>query len=213
MRLTGNLFIDGPEGRLEAILKEPAEPVRRAAVICHPHPLYGGTMHNKVVYRIAKTFNEAGFAAFRFNFRGVGASAGVHDNGRGEQQDLSAAVDFIQRQYPESEIWLAGFSFGAVVTLNFGCYDDRAVALVVAGVPAAIYNNEGLRTCEKPKLLVHGSFDQFGPIDQLRRFFEALSRPKELAVVDGADHFFEGRLDELATAISGFIREQSAATP
>src|SRR5207237_3114944 len=108
-------FFEGPAGRIEAILKEPAAPVARAAIVCHPHPLFGGTMHNKVVFRIARAFQDAGFAVLRFNFRGTGRSQGTHDNGRGEQDDLRAAIEFIAQKYPDAEVWLAGFSFGSMV--------------------------------------------------------------------------------------------------
>src|SRR5918912_3777577 len=127
--LTGNTFFDGPAGRIEAILREPAAAVRRAAIVCHPHPLFGGTMHNKVVFRIARAFQEAGFAVLRFNFRGTGRSEGTHDEGRGEQDDLRAAMAFIEQRYAGAEVWLAGFSFGAAVMLRAACGDRRVRAL------------------------------------------------------------------------------------
>ena len=133
--LTGNTFFEGPAGRIEAILKEPADQVTRAAIVCHPHPLFGGTMHNKVVYRIARVFADAGFAVLRFNFRGTGRSEGEHDNGRGEQEDLRSAIKFIEENYPDAELWLAGFSFGSQVMLRAAACDDRVRAFVAAGVP------------------------------------------------------------------------------
>ena len=207
--LIGNLFLDGPEGRIEAIVKDPAVKTGRTAIVCHPHPLFGGTMHNKVVYRIARTFNEAGFTALRFNFRGVGLSAGKHDSGDGEQQDLSAAINFAERTYPGDDIWLAGFSFGSAVMLKVGCTDPQASHLVAVGVPTSMYDLARVVQCAKPKLFVQGSQDQFGPADQLRQFVARVSEPKELVIIDGADHFFEGRLDEMAKAISGFISAAS----
>lgn len=205
MDLTGNTFVEGPSGKLEAILKEPKGPVTRAAVCCHPHPLFGGTMHNKVVYRIAKAFQESGFAVLRFNFRGAGQSQGVHDEGRGEQDDLRAALRYVEQRYPDAEIWLAGFSFGSVVSLRVGCVDARVRALVVAGFPVSKYRLEWAAPCDKPKLFAQGSLDEFGTPADLQSFFASLSEPKSLKIVEGGDHFFEGRLDELARAVSEFI--------
>ncbi len=205
MDLTGNTYVEGPAGKLEAILKEPKGPVTRAAVCCHPHPLFGGTMHNKVVYRIAKAFQESGFAVLRFNFRGTGRSQGVHDEGRGEQDDLRAALRYVEQRYPEAEIWLAGFSFGSVVSVRVGCADDRVRALVAAGFPVSKYNLEAALSCDKPKLFVQGSLDEFGTAADLQKFFEGLSGPKSLKIVEGGDHFFEGHLDELSRAVSDFI--------
>src|SRR5215216_2290537 len=121
--LKGNTFFEGPAGPIEAILKEPLTPVTRVAIVCHPHPLFGGTMHNKVVYRIAKAFENAGFAVLRFNFRGAGRSQGKHDQGRGEQEDLRASIKFMEEKYTGAEVWLAGFSFGAAVMLRAACAD------------------------------------------------------------------------------------------
>src|SRR5882724_5388692 len=128
--LSGNTFFEGPGGRIEAILKEPAAEVSRAAIVCHPHPLYGGTMHNKVVYRIARAFADAGFAVLRFNFRGTGRSLGEHDDGHGEQEDLRTAIKFIEEKYPKAELWLAGFSFGSMVMLRAAACDDSVRAFV-----------------------------------------------------------------------------------
>jgi len=210
MELSGNIFFDGPEGRIEALIKEPAGSITRSAVICHPHPLYGGTMHNKVVFRMARVFSSAGFVALRFNFRGVGKSAGKHDNGRGEQDDLVAAIDFAEQSYPGAQIWLGGFSFGASVMLKVGCRDGRVRALVAAGAPVGAFGFEPVERCEKDKLFVQGSLDQFGPVDALSSFFERLAEPKRLVVIEGSGHFFEGHLDELESAISDFICRLSA---
>lgn len=205
MDLKGNTFIDGPAGRIEAILKEPTAPAARAAVVCHPHPLYGGTMHNKVVYRIAKAFEKAGFAVLRFNFRGAGRSEGKHDYGRGEQEDLRAAIDFMEEKYPNAEVWIAGFSFGSAVMLRAACGDASVRAIVAAGAPVSKYDFAHIVECSVPKLFVQGSLDEFGSPADLRRFVERLSEPKELKIIEGADHFFEGRLDELEQTVSGFI--------
>jgi alpha/beta superfamily hydrolase len=204
--LTGNTFFEGPAGRIEAIIKEPAGPVARAAIVCHPHPLFGGTMHNKVVFRIARAFQNAGFAVLRFNFRGAGGSEGEHDDdGLGEQADLRAAIDFINQRYPGAEVWLAGFSFGSTVMLRAAACDDRVRALVAAGVPVSKYDFSRISRCNKPKLFVQGSLDQFGPAQDLERFFATLDEPKEMQFIEGADHFFEGGLDKLGEAISHFI--------
>jgi alpha/beta superfamily hydrolase len=207
MDLTGNMFFEGPAGRIEAILKEPAGEVTRAAIVCHPHPLFGGTMHNKVVYRIARAFQEAGFAVLRFNFRGAGRSHGAHDQGRGEQDDLRAATRFLEERYPQAEIWLAGFSFGSAVMLRAACEDSRIRALAAVGVPVSRYDFSQIQTCAQAKLFVQGSKDEFGAVADLERFVAALSEPKRLKVIDGADHFFEGKLDELSKAVSEFIKD------
>jgi uncharacterized protein len=203
--LSGNTFFEGPAGRIEAIIKEPAGSVTRAAIVCHPHPLFGGTMHNKVVFRIARAFQSEGFAVLRFNFRGTGSSEGEHDHGLGEQDDLRAAIEFIQHQYPGAEIWLAGFSFGSAVMLRAASCDNRVRAFVAAGVPVSKYDFSGIAQCHKPKLFVQGSQDEFGPARDLEKLFAALDEPKELNIIQGADHFFEGSLNELANAVSRFI--------
>lgn len=206
--LTGNTFIEGPAGQLEAILKEPAGAVTHAAVVCHPHPLFGGTMHNKVVFRIARAFQNSGFAVLRFNFRGAGRSQGAHDQGRGEKGDLLAALQFIEQKYPGAEVWLSGFSFGAAVMLGVACEDGRVRALVAAGVPVTKYDFTHLVTCAKPKLFIQGSLDEFGTVADLERFVARLDEPKQLNVVEGADHFFEGRLDQLSQIISDYLKSQ-----
>jgi uncharacterized protein len=203
--LKGNTFFDGPAGRIEAILKEPSSQVARVAIICHPHPLFGGTMHNKVVYRIAKAFQNAGFAVLRFNFRGAGRSQGGHDEGRGEQDDLRAAIKFMKGKYAAAEVWLAGFSFGSAVVLRAACDDTSVRALVAAGAPVSKYDFSEVTACEKPKLFVQGELDQFGRAADLERFFQRLSGPKALRIIEGADHFFEGHLAELEEAVSDFI--------
>jgi len=203
--LKGNTFFEGPAGRIEAILKEPVTPARRVAIVCHPHPLFGGTMHNKVVYRIAKAFQGSGFAVLRFNFRGVGHSHGEHDEGRGEQDDLRAAIKFMKGKHPEAEMWLAGFSFGSAVVLRAGCGDDSVRALVAAGVPVSKFDFSEVIACDKPKLFVQGEFDEFGRPADLERFAARLSGPKTIKIIEGAGHFFEDRLGDLEKAVSDFI--------
>ena len=205
--LSGNTFFEGPAGRVEAILKEPPGAITRAAIVCHPHPLFGGTMHNKVVFRIAKVFHQSGFAALRFNFRGTGRSHGSHDEGRGEQDDLRAAIDFIEQKYPGAEVWLAGFSFGSAVMLRVACQYEPVRALVAAGVPVSKYDFEHIVSCAKPKLFVQGALDEFGPAAEIERLFERLPEPKRLKIIEGADHFFEGHLEELGQATKQFIAD------
>jgi len=207
--LKGNIFFEGPAGRIEAILKEPSTPVTRAAVVCHPHPLFGGTMHNKVVFRIARAFQGAGFAVLRFNFRGTGHSQGEHDQGRGEQDDLRAAIKFMGEKYTNAAVWLAGFSFGSAVMLRAACGDPSIRALVAAGAPVSKYDFSHVVTCDKPKLFVQGGLDEFGSSEDLERFVARLSEPKTLKVIEGADHFFNGHLEELEKAVSDFIDSNS----
>ena len=203
--LTGNTFFDGPAGRIEAILKEPAGQVNRAAIVCHPHPLFGGTMHNKVVFRIARAFADAGFAVLRFNFRGTGRSEGEHDNGRGEQEDLRSAMAFVEEKYPGADLWLAGFSFGSMVMLRAAACDDRVRAYVAVGVPVSRHDFSDIPRCNKPKLFVQGALDEYGSAQDLMKLFESLDEPKQLKIIDDADHFFEGHVTELGQVISDFI--------
>lgn len=213
MDLTGNTFISGPAGRIEAILKEPAGEITRAVVVCHPHPLFGGTMHNKVVYRIAKTFFDSGFATLRFNFRGAGRSEGKHDAGRGEQDDLRSMIRFIEEKYTGAEIWLAGFSFGAAVLLRAGCPNPLIGALVAVGTPVSKYDFASEAICDKPRLFVQGGQDEFGSVADLEKLIAALSGPVQMKVIEGADHFFEGHLDELSRVVSAFIVSIRSESP
>jgi len=203
--LKGNTIFEGPAGRIEAILKEPLTEARRIAIVCHPHPLFGGTMHNKVVYRIAKAFENAGCAVLRFNFRGAGRSQGKHDQGSGEQEDLRASIRCMEEKYPNAEVWLAGFSFGSAVVLRAGCSDPSIRALVVAGVPVSKYDFGEVMACDKPLLFVQGELDEYGRAADLERFVAKLSGPKTLKIIEGVGHFFEGHLAELERAVSGFI--------
>ena len=205
MDLTGNTFLEGPAGKLEALLKEPSGKVTRTVVVSHPHPRFGGTMHNNVVYRIAKTFQDAGFATLRYNFRGAQRSEGVYDNGRGERDDLRAAIRFIENKYPDAELWLAGFSFGAAMTVHVGCGDNRPRALVLAGLPVSKYDFSELESCDKPKFLIQGEFDEFGSIADLQNFYNRLKGEKVMRIIKNADHFFEAKLPEMGTALAEFI--------
>jgi len=203
--LRGNIFIEGPAGRIEAIIKESENPVACCAIVCHPHPLYGGTMHNKVVFRIARAFQDAGFSVLRFNFRGTGLSEGKYDDGVGEQDDLRAAVRFMGEKHPNAALWIAGFSFGAAVMLRALECDEPLQAFVGAGVPFSKYDFTKITHCNKPKLFVQGERDEFGSPEELKRWVDTFDEPKELTIIPAADHFFDGHLSELQQCISDFI--------
>ncbi|HEV8588933.1 MAG TPA: alpha/beta fold hydrolase [Pyrinomonadaceae bacterium] len=201
----GNLFIPAPHGRLEAILKEPrGATVKGAALVLHPHPLGGGTMHNKVVFRAAATLNDAGLVTLRINFRGVGQSTGTHDEGYGERGDVRAGLDYLAEQYPGQEITLCGFSFGARVGLEVGISDDRVARLISIGIPVDKYDFTFLERCRKPILFVHGEHDEYGNVDRLRELVARVAQnaPAELRVIEGAGHFFDDKLDELKSVIT-----------
>jgi uncharacterized protein len=210
-----SLFLDGPAGRLEALLNMGAESTTHAALVCHPHPLFGGTLHNKVVFHTMKALSSFGYPVLRFNFRGTGLSQGQHDHGEGEVDDVRTALDWIDHEFHLPLIF-AGFSFGSAVGLRAACPDPRVKAVIGIGLPVAaigdrIYNFDFLQNCVKPKLFVSGDRDQFGPVPQLRQVVEALPDPKKLVIIAGADHFFEGRLRELRDAIEPWVRETVTA--
>ncbi|HTV58421.1 MAG TPA: alpha/beta family hydrolase [Verrucomicrobiae bacterium] len=201
-----NFFIAGPAGRLEALLWTVSNPSPNlAALVCHPHPLFGGTMHNKVVYQAAKTFHRFGIPVLRFNFRGAGLSEGVHDRGRGELDDVRAALDFLAREYPARPLLLAGFSFGSWVGLRVGCEDARVAGLIGLGIPVNASNFDYLRSCFKPKLFVQGGNDQFGSRHSVEKLFAGLPEPKDLVFVDAVDHFFAGHLESVGDAIGVWL--------
>jgi alpha/beta superfamily hydrolase len=206
-----SFFLDGPAGRLEAILWIPAAPPGHraplAAVVCHPHPLFGGTMHNKVVYQVAKSLDALGLPVLRFNFRGAGLSAGEHDRGLGEQGDVQAALEFLEKQFPGVPIVLAGFSFGAWVGLRVGCEHPRVSHLIGLGIPVNSADFSFLKQCHKPKLFVHGSEDEHGAVTKVKLLVASLPGENHLVVVDGADHFFAGKLDQLHAAITNWFRD------
>ncbi len=206
-----SFFLQGPEGNLEALLNLGAENATHAAVVCHPHPVYGGTLHNKVVFHAMKALNHFGFPVLRFNFRGAGLSQGEHDYGRGELDDVSTALDWMDREF-HLPLILAGFSFGAAVGLAAACPDSRVKSLVGLGLPVTpvderSYDFSFLSSCAKPKLFVSGARDQFASREQLERLAAAAAEPKKLVIVEGADHFFEGRLRELRETIEAWVGE------
>jgi uncharacterized protein len=212
-----SFFLDGPAGRLEALLNAGAENATHAALVCHPHPLFGGTLHNKVVFHTMKALNSFGFPVLRFNFRGTGLSQGEHDYGKGEVDDVRAALDWLDREF-HLPLVFAGFSFGAAVGLRASYNDDRVRALISVGTPVVevaeadesprVYNFDFLHDCTKPKLFISGARDRFGPRSGLEQLAGSVPEPKKLVIIEGADHFFEGRLRELREAIESWIRGQ-----
>jgi uncharacterized protein len=206
-----SLFLEGPAGRLEALLNEGIPGATHAALVCHPHPVYGGTMHNKVVFHTAKALNSFGFPVLRFNFRGTGLSQGKHDHGRGEIEDVRTALDWLDTVYHLPLIF-AGFSFGAAVGMAAACPDSRVKAAIALGLPLVMVEERGydlgrLQTCAKPKLFLSGARDQYGPRAKLQALVNSLPEPKELVLLDGADHFFDGRLRELRDAVELWVKE------
>ena len=226
--------ISGPVGRLEALLDEPrpvrtvdddgmvhaGQPggVRAAVVFGHPHTEYGGTMHTKVVYHASKALSRVGCAVLRINFRGAGASAGSYTGGPGEKDDFRAALDFMHERYPGARLWAAGMSFGAWVGLSVGAEDPRVSTLIgialaigspsaaaAAGAPVAAYDWEAVRTSSKPKFFIHGERDELCPLKSIREFYARAAEPKELVVIDGANHLFDGKVSEVAEAIEDLL--------
>ena len=194
-------------GHLEALLKEPDVPPRGAAIVCHPHPLHGGTMHTKAVYRSAQGLNDAGLVTLRFNFRGVGTSTGSHDDGVGEQEDARAAIDWLTAAYPSLPVVVGGFSFGSMVGLSVGAEDPRVEALLGLGLPVDLderYDYGFLASAGKPVLVVQGENDEFGPGARAADTLGPLGSHVTLVRIPDTDHYFEGRLTELRTAVRGY---------
>lgn len=186
-------------------MKAPRSPIRGAGLVLHPHPLFGGTMHNKVVFRAAAALNDAGLVALRINFRGVGQSTGEHDEGRGEREDARTGLDYLAANYPDKEITLCGFSFGARVGLEVGIADARVVRLISIGTPVDKYDFSFLKQCRKPILFVQGDRDEFGGLECLRELAATIKAPAELKVIQGAGHFFDDQLEELKIAITDWV--------
>ena len=211
-----SLFLQGPAGRLEGLLNAGAEHATHAALVCHPHPLFGGTLHNKVVFHTMKALHSFGFPVLRFNFRGAGLSEGAHDEGNGEVEDVRTALDWLESEFHLPVIF-AGFSFGAAIGLRAAADNPRVRALIAVGTPVApvaagteeprAYSFEFLKDCRKPKLFISGARDQFGPRGKLDALLASVPEPKKLVVIEGADHFFEGRLRELRDGIEAWVRE------
>jgi alpha/beta superfamily hydrolase len=210
--------IPAPHGMLEGLLRLPDTWAdagngvpRLAAVVCHPHPVYGGTMHTKAVFRIAQALVELGFPTLRFNFRGVGRSTGRYDNGRGERDDVRSALDYLAATFPGSPLALGGFSFGSWVALPVGCADPRVIQLIGAGVPLASLPVDALAACARYKLIVQGEQDEYGPKAELVRWFATVAEPKDLRIIAGADHFFTHQQAELTQAVTSYFQEGRSA--
>jgi uncharacterized protein len=205
-----SFFLPGPAGRLEAMLwtTSPANP-DIVALVCHPHPLFGGTMHNKVVFQAAKALHRRAIPVLRFNFRGTGQSEGEHDKGQGEQDDVRAGLDFLAIEFPGRPILLAGFSFGSWVGSRVGCEDARVSDLIGLGIPVNSVDLSYLRECTKPKLFIQGGSDQFGSREKVEALFDTLPEPKKLVIVENADHFFTGKLDQMTAALGAWVEERS----
>jgi len=202
------LDLHGPAGRLEALLNTGQSDAPYVALVCHPHPLGGGTMHNKVVYHAMKTLHGFGLPVLRFNFRGTGRSEGAHDNGHGEQEDVCSALDWLDNEF-HRPILFAGFSFGANVGLRACCGDARVRGLMALGLPVQaeghVYTYLDLPTCAQPKLFVSGDQDAFGPVDAVTAIVATAPEPKQLVWIAGADHFFAGKLDMLQAVLCEWI--------
>ena len=204
-----SFFLEGPAGRLEALLNVGSPTATHAALVCHPHPLGGGTMHNKVVFHAMKALHSFGFPVLRFNFRGTGLSAGRHDEGRGEVADVQAALAWLKDKF-SLPIIFAGFSFGAATGLRAACPDSDVSALISLGTPVEadgrLYSFTFLRECTKPKLFVSGDHDQYAPHDALEKVVAQAAEPKELVFIPG-DHFFAGHLAEMRMTVESWLGE------
>jgi alpha/beta superfamily hydrolase len=205
-----NFFLTGPAGRLEAILWTPTLPGASplAAVLCHPHPLFGGTLHNKVIYQAAKSLDALGIPVLRFNFRGAGLSAGDHDRGLGERGDVQAAVDFLADEFPGVPLLVGGFSFGSLVGLRVGCSDARVHSLIGLGLPVNSSDFTYLEACGKPKLIAQGTNDEHGSWETLQRVVAHMDGDTRLIFVRDADHFFTGKLGQLDQAITSWLTDR-----
>ena len=209
--------IAGPAGRLEALLDAPFDSaqgtsaaVRAAVVFAHPHTEYGGTMHTKVVYQAAKALSRIGCAVLRINFRGAGSSAGAFTNGPGEIEDFRAALDFMHDSYPSVPVWSGGMSFGAYVGLTAGVADPRVTTLIGIALPVAQYDFEPVARSTKAKFFIHGERDEICPLKDMQRLYARAEEPKELVVIDAADHLFDGKVSEVADTIEDLLGDWHA---
>jgi alpha/beta superfamily hydrolase len=209
---SGRFVIPVEHGQLEAILKEPLAPVA-AAVVCHPHPLGGGTMNNNVVYRLTRALVDAGVAVLRFNFRGVGTSTGRHDGGAGEEDDARAALETLAHHHPGLPLWMAGFSFGARVGLTVGAHEPRVEKLLGIGLALNMFDYSFLAATAKPKAIIQAANDEYGGRGPVETAFATFSPPKRLAIVDGATHLFPQHLPELEAAAGEAARWLLAPSP
>jgi alpha/beta superfamily hydrolase len=199
--------IPGPEGLLEALLDLPEGAPRAVAVFGHPHPLHGGTMHTKALYQSAKAMTRIGIAALRFNFRGVGRSAGTFDAGPGEKADFTAAVDYAAGRFPGLPIWAAGMSFGSWVAMTVGAADPRVSLLLGVAPPVDRYDFDVLRTSPLPKFIVHGESDELISIKEIRKFYAQIPEPKELVTIEDGSHLFEGKTSLVGEAVEDLLAD------
>lgn len=199
--------IAGPAGPLEALLDEPEGGPRAVAVFGHPHPLHGGTMHTKALYRAAKSMPRIGVAALRFNFRGVGGSAGTFDAGPGEKEDFKAAISFMSERYPDVPVWAAGMSFGSWIAMTAGAEDARVSLLLGIAPPVDRYDFDALRTCTLPKFIIHGEADELISIKEVRKFYAQIPEPKELVTIEDANHLFEGKTSLVGEAVEDLLAD------
>jgi alpha/beta superfamily hydrolase len=208
-----NFFLSGPVGRLEAALWTPrSNPAPAlAALVCHPHPLFGGTMHNKVVFQAAKSIDALGLPVLRFNFRGAGLSEGVHDRAIGEREDVRTALQFLTGEFPGVPLLVVGFSFGSVVGLRVGCQAPEVTHLIALGLPVNNADISFLFECSKPKLFVHGGNDEHGDVRKVEELVPSLPGENRLVIVGGVDHFFAGKLSEVDRAITTWLIEEIPA--
>jgi len=204
--------IPGPSGPLEAIIDAPAGTPRAAVVFAHPLPTHGGTMHTKVVFQGAKALTRIGCAVLRFNFRGVGRSAGEWDEGRGEMDDFRAASEFMVARYPDVELWAAGFSFGSRIAMTSGAGDDRICTLIGIAPPVDRYDFAEVLRSTKPKFIIHGERDELIPLKAVREFYARLEEPKELVEIDRANHLFDGQASEVGDALEDLLADFSCKT-
>jgi len=200
-------MLAGPAGRIEALLEEPdqAEPAF-CALVCHPHPQHGGTMHNKVVYRLARGLRSAGAVVLRFNYRGVNLSEGSYAGGVGELEDAASALQWLRQRYSGLPFWLAGFSFGSRIVLQLGQREPLPERILALGFPSRYPDGVSYIDGAVPRVFIQGESDQFGPPESFQPFFDSLSGPKELIYIPGGDHFFTGVLDELEQAVQAIAR-------
>jgi alpha/beta superfamily hydrolase len=204
--------IPGPAGPLEALVDQPTGAPRAAVVFAHPLPTEGGTMHTKVVFQAAKALARSGCIVLRFNFRGVGRSAGSWDEGRGEMDDFRAAIDFMAAQHPDLEMWAAGFSFGSYVAATVGADDTRICALIAIAPPVDRYEFASVKLSNKPKFIIHGEADELIALKLVRQFYAGLLEPKELVEIDRANHLFEGQASEVGDALEDLLGDFSCRT-
>jgi len=203
------LFLPGPAGRLEALLEEPEEgEPAQAALVCHPHPLHGGTMHNKVVYRIARGLRRAGSVVLRFNYRSVNLSDGRFASGVGEVEDARVALEWLRGRYPQLPFVLAGFSFGAKIIQKLGC-GSEAKLLIAAGFPAKTTDWNEYAHCTVPRVFVHSTHDEFGPREEFERYYAAARGEKHVVWIEARDHFFSDALDAVEEAVNSFARPRA----